>query len=213
MMSVRVNDYGTMRRHGWAVPFEMVLAVSAAVLLYVGNYSHMAIAIFLFVVSFLPVLIERIWLVRIPAFMHTAYVVFLFASMFSGEVLGMYMRFHPWDDIMHLLSGVLVAVISMLWLTTVIQRAKLQLSAWLYAMSVFCVSATVAVIWEVVEFCSDQVFGTFMQRNDQFDTMTDLIYGTGGAFVIAALLYCYLTKKYNFGLGRIVAIYRQLNLP
>lgn len=211
MTKTRISDYGTMRRHGWAVPFEMVLAVSAAILLYVGNYAHMAIAIFLFISSFFPLIIERLWQVRIPAFMHTAYVVFLFASMFSGEVLGMYSRFYPWDDIMHLLSGLLVAVGGMLWLTTIIQRAKLQLSAWLYAMGVFCLGATVAVVWEVVEFCSDQVFGTFMQRNDQFDTMTDLIYGTGGALVISALLYCYLTKKYNLGLGRIVVNFLQLN--
>lgn len=213
MMSARVNDYGTLRRHGWAVPFEMVLAVSAVVLLYVGNYAHMAIAIFLFAVSFLPVVIERVWQVRIPTFFHTAYVVFLFASMFSGEVLGMYIRFYPWDDIMHLSSGLLVAMASMLWLTMVIERAKLKLSARLYALGVFCVSATVAVMWEIVEFCSDQIFGTYMQRNDQFDTMTDLIFGTGGALIVAVLLYCYLTKRFDLGLGRIVASYLQLNRP
>lgn len=212
-MNAKLNDYGTIRRHGWAVPFEMVFAVSAAVLLYLGNYSHMAIALFLLTVSFLPLAIERLWRVRIPAFMHTAYVAFIFASMFGGEVLGMYIRFYPWDDIMHLSSGLLVAVAGMLWLTTVIQRARLQLSPWLYSMSVFCLGATVAVIWEIVEFCSDQVFGTLMQRNDQFDTMTDLIYGSGGALFVAVLLYCYLTERYNFGLGRIVAHYVQLNRP
>lgn len=210
-MNARLNDYGTIRRHGWAIPFEMALAVSAAVLLYIGNYGHMAIALFLFVSSFLPLLIERIWQVRIPAFMHAAYVAFIFASLFAGEVLDMYIRFYPWDDIMHLLSGLLVAIASMLWLTTVIQRAQLQLSAWLYAMSVFCLGAAVAVVWEIFEFCSDQIFGTFMQRNDQFDTMTDMIYGTGGALFVAVLLYCYLTEKYNLGLGRIIAYYVQLN--
>lgn len=212
-MNVRLNDYGTIRRHSWAIPFEMVLIVSAALLLYLGNYGHMAIALFLFVVSFLPLLVERIWQVRIPAFIHTAYVVFIFASLFCGEVLGMYIRFYPWDDILHLVSGLLVAVCSMLWLTTVIQRVKLQLSAWLYALSVFCLGATVAVVWEVVEFCSDQIFGTFMQRNDQFDTMTDLIYGTGGALFVAVLLYCYLLEKHSLGLGRIMAYYVQLNRP
>lgn len=210
-MNAQLNDYGTLHRHGWAVPFEMVLIVSVVILLYLGNYAHMSIALFLLTVSFAPLLIERIWRVRIPTHLQTLYVVFIFASMFCGEVLGMYSSFYPWDDILHFTSGLLIAMGSIFWLTTVIHRASLQLSPWLYSTSVFCLGAATAVVWEIVEFCSDQVFGTFMQRNDQFDTMTDLIYGTGGALIVSVLLYCYLTNKYNFGLGRLVSYYAQLN--
>jgi uncharacterized membrane protein YjdF len=176
-----------------------------------GNQGHATIALFLVVASAAPLLIEQLWRVRLPIFIHVSYVTFLFLSMFCGEVLGMYSRFYPWDDIMHFLSGILVGLSAVLWLTSVVDRAKLRLSAWLHALLVLCIGASTAVVWEIVEFSSDHLFGTFTQRNDLFDTMTDLIYGTTSALLVAALLYLALRNRPSLGLDRIVARYRELN--
>jgi hypothetical protein len=69
----------------------------------------------------------------------------------------------------------------------------------------------VAVVWEIVEFSSDRLFGTFTQRNDLFDTMTDLIYGTTSALLVAILLYLALRNRPNMRLGRVIERYRNLN--
>jgi len=176
-----------------------------------GNQWHATIALFLVVASALPLLIEQLWCVRLPIFIHVSYVAFLFLSMFCGEVLSMYSRFYPWDDIIHFLSGILVGLSAVLWLTSVIDRANLRLSAWLHALLVVCIGATTAVVWEIVEFSSDHLFGTFTQRNDLFDTMTDLIYGTTSALLVATLLYLALCHRPSLGLDRIIKRYRELN--
>ncbi|HEV7952182.1 MAG TPA: hypothetical protein VGO98_02305 [Candidatus Saccharimonadales bacterium] len=210
-MDRKQNDFGSLQRHVWALPFTAVMFCSIFTSLLADNTVHVAICFFLVLASGLPLVIERIWHVRLPTFIQVSYVVFLFLSMFSGEVLGMYHRFYPWDDIMHFISGLFVGLGAVLWLVSVIDRKKLEVSAWLVAMYVFCLGATVAVAWEVVEFTSDQLFGTFTQRNDLFDTMTDLMYGTISALIIAVLLNRALLQRRSLGMDKIIAYYRHLN--
>ena len=207
------DDFGSLRRHAWTLPFTCAMALGAITSLIAGQHAHMANAIFLVISSTLPLLIERLWKVRLPTFIQVSYVGFLFLSMFSGEVLGMYSRFYPWDDIMHFISGLFVGMGAVLWLTSVVDRTKLAVSSWLLAVCVFCLGATIAVVWEVVEFTSDRLFGTFTQRNDLFDTMTDLMLGTVSALIVAILLDRALRKKRSAGMDKVIAYYRHLNHP
>jgi hypothetical protein len=205
------NDFGSIRRHVWTLPFTAMIFAGIFLSTIRGDMGHVAICIFLVIASLLPLVIERIWRVRLPTFIQVAYVAFLFLSMFSGEVLGMYSRFYPWDDMMHFISGLFVGFGAMLWLISIYDREKVVVAPWVMGLSVFCIGATIAVLWEVVEFSSDQLFGTFTQRQDLFDTMTDLIYGTGSALIIALLLSRALAGKYSFGMDRIISYYRRLN--
>lgn len=205
------DDFGSLQRHVWAIPFTIVMAYGVVASLLAGNSGYAATALFLVVSSTLPLIIERRWRVRLPAFIQVSYVAFLFLSMFSGVVLGMYTIFHPWDDIMHFISGIFIGVAAALWLTSAIDRAKLQLPPWLVAMCVFCLGVTMAVIWEIVEFSCDQLFGTFTQRNDLFDTMTDLMFGTVSALFVALLLNRALQYRRSLGMAKIIAYYRHLN--
>jgi hypothetical protein len=205
------NDFGSLRRHVWALPFTLIMAGGIITSFSMGHYGHMAIAIFLTISSTLPLIMERLWRVRLPTFIQVSYVAFLFLSMFSGEVLSMYSIFYPWDDIMHFISGLFVGMAAVLWLTSVVDRTKLSVSSWLIALCVFCLGATMAVVWEVVEFSSDRLFGTFTQRNDLFDTMTDLMLGTVSALFIAILLDRALQQKFSFGMNKVIAYYRHLN--
>lgn len=205
------NDFGSLRRHGWTLPFTLIMAGGIVTSFTADRYDHMAIAIFLVISSALPLVIERLWRVRLPTFIQVSYVAFLFLSMYSGEVLSVYSRFYPWDDIMHFISGLFVGMGAVLWLTSVVDRTKLAVSSWLIALCVFCLGATMAVVWEVVEFSSDRLFGTFTQRNDLFDTMTDLMLGTVSALFIAILLDRALQQKFSFGMNKVIAYYRHLN--
>lgn len=210
-MHKRPNDFGSLHRHVWAIPFTIVMACGIVTSLIADDSGHVAIAIFLVLSSMLPLMIERLWHVRLPTFIQVSYVAFLFLSMFSGEVLDMYSQFHPWDDIMHFISGLFVGMVAVLWLTSVIDRRKLEVSSWLVALCVFCLGATMAVVWEVIEFGSDQLFGTFTQRNDLFDTMTDLMFGTVSALIVAILLDRALRQRRSLGMSRVIAYYRHLN--
>lgn len=179
-----MKDYGTIRRHGLAVPFELVMLGGAVVTLIKGDQLHLLTSVFTFCISFLPLALERRLRVRIPMLIQTVYVAFIFASMFAGEVFGLYGRIWPWDDWMHFASGVLISAGVVMWLMILKDRG-MKLPSWLQSYMILASAAFVAVLWELAEFASDQLFGTFSQGADLADTMLDLLYDVSGAAIVA----------------------------
>ncbi len=91
-------------------------------------------------------------------------------------------------------------------------REHIRMPAWMQATFIFCLVAGVIVVWELVEFSSDQLFGTNSQGNDLFDTMLDLLYGAIGGFVMAVLLALHLGGKRRVRLlGGLIEKYVKLN--
>lgn len=200
-----------IQRHAWAFPFELVMAVSLVLFIWTGRYDYFGLTLFLLIACMALPLIERLWRVRLSPLLHGLYVAFLFASMFAGEVLNMYAVVSWWDDGLHLISGVLVGLGAAVWLATLERRKVMRSSAWMQVVIVIALGALVAVVWELIEFASDQWFGTFMQRNDLFDTMTDFAYGMLGTVVAASLFGRYLRQRRSWGIGRLLERQRQLN--
>jgi len=206
-----MKDYGTYRRHVWALPIELGMAAGVVVTFLQQDWKHFLTAIFTLAVSFLPLAHERLFRVRLPAVVQFAYVAFIFASMFAGEVLGMYGRFAPYDDIVHCSSGLLVGLGAVLILVD-LKRRGVKLPPWLQSVMVLMTGASVAALWEIIEFTSDRLFGTFSQGNDLGDTMFDLIDGSGFALIVALLHVAYL-RGHERVLGVFVRRYEQLNDP
>lgn len=206
-----MKDYGTLRRHGLAVPFELVMAIGAIVTFVKGDYLHLLTSLFTLAISFVPLLIERRLKIRLPLWLQTAYVSFVFASMFSGEVFGMYGRIWQWDDIAHFISGLLVGLGVIIMLIELKRRRLFTAPFWLHLLLVVGVGMGVAVLWEIAEFTSDQLFGTSSQNGDLKDTMLDLIDDSTGAVIIASIYGLYLKNKPSFGLRYLMKDYEQLN--
>jgi uncharacterized membrane protein YjdF len=206
-----MSDYGTLRRHGFAVPFELVMLSGAVVTYLKADYLHLLTSVFTFTISFAPLLVERWLKVRLPVWLQTAYVAFVFASMFAGEVFGMYGRIWQWDDMAHVASGLLLGLGTIITITELKRRRLFTGPFWLQILLVICVGMAVAVLWETAEFASDQLFGTSSQNGDLKDTMLDLIDDSTGALVIACMYGVYLKNKRGFGLRRIIKNYERLN--
>jgi hypothetical protein len=64
-----MSDYGTLRRHVGALPFELAMAVGLIATSVQGNWKHAAASLFTLSVSFLPLLIERWGKIKLPAFL------------------------------------------------------------------------------------------------------------------------------------------------
>ena len=203
-----MKDYGTIRRHSLAVPLELVMLGGAAVTFAKGDQLHLLTSVFTFCISFLPLVLERRLRVRIPMAIQTVYVGFIFASMFAGEVFGLYGKIWPWDDWMHFASGVLISIGVVLWLTILSSRG-MKLPSWLQSYLILASAAFVAVLWELAEFTSDQLFGTFSQGGDLTDTMIDLLYDVFGAAIVAA---AWRLASYSdmLGLRRLAAYFLKL---
>lgn len=205
------KKYGAWSRHLPAMPFEAVMLGAAVFAATQGNIKHVVISLFTFLLCLLPVWFERVAKVRLSSLIQFLYVGFVFASMFAGEVLHIYGIIIWWDDAAHLVSGVLIGLGGLLWLDRLIRHERIRIPIWFRVFFIFCFVAAVATVWEVIEFSSDTFFGTFSQRDDLFDTMTDLVYDVFGGLVVSILAFSYYKEKNIPLLTPFVRHFRQMN--
>lgn len=124
------------------------------------------------------------WPHRVPR-AHVA--VFVLAMVLTATLytLNLFARISWLDKVVHLYCGFAVTLVFGLMLydrvLAALARARLLL-----ATSIFCVGATIAVLWEIGEWILDRyVAGRIV--HGQFDTMTDLSAGLLGALLAAGL--------------------------
>jgi hypothetical protein len=109
---------------------------------------------------------------------------------------------------MHFASGVLISIGVVLWLAILNSRG-MKLPSWLQGYLILASAAFVAVLWELAEFASDQLFGTFSQGGDLTDTMLDLLYDVSGA-VIVAVAWRLAGYRDTLGLRRLASHFLKL---
>jgi uncharacterized membrane protein len=149
--------------------------------------------------TFLPSLIERNYKVTIPTEFALVVVLFVYTSLFLGEIHAYYTKFWWWDIILHGGAGLLFGFVGFLIMYTLNYKLKLKLkmAPGYVALFAFTFALASGVIWEIFEFGVDSLLGYNMQKSGLVDTMWDLIVDTVGAAVVALLGYLYL-KKWHF---------------
>ncbi len=157
----------------------------------------------------LPTLLRKKWGLRIPSRMMILYVIFLYASIYLGEVRNFYYRIPHWDNILHGFSGLMLGALafSVIHLLNDSDRIPLTLSPAFVALFTFCFAVTVGVVWEMYEFAADGLLGTNMQKFGPWDgaafegraalrdTMIDLIVDAAGGLLMAVVGYVSLKFK------------------
>ena len=146
------------------------------------------------VVTLLPLIFERRFDVHIPPEFELLAVLFVYASLFLGEVHGYYIRYWWWDAVLHAGSGFLLGVLGFLlvYILNESPDADLQMRPRFVALFAFMFAVGMGALWEIFEFAMDQSFGMNMQKSGLIDTMWDLIVDTVGAAFIALFGWIYL---------------------
>jgi len=169
-------------------------------------------ALFL-VVSFAPNLLRKLNL-EMPDFVYIIFIFFCLAHFLLGEILGFFATIKWWDSALHTISGMLITLLSFSIITllnkTDGEEFKLNLAfACIFA---FCISVTIGVFWEIVEFAADSWFGLNMQRayvstvsgergaplmgaEALKDSMKDLILDALGSLTVCILSAIYVVKS------------------
>ena len=156
-------------------------------------------------VTLLPVVLGRRFRVFIPPEFEVLAVVFVFASLFLGEVRGYYARFWWWDVALHTVSGFLLGILGFLLVYVLNEKedVELEMKPAFLALFAFVFAVGMGALWEIFEYGMDVLFGLDMQKamlgdpSGLTDTMWDLIVDTVGALVIAFLGYGYLRTAGN----------------
>ena len=143
----------------------------------------------------IPRLLHRGFGLAVPLPLLTVYTVFILGTVLFGEIFEGYYLLAVWDDLMHGVGGFLLFSLGLSVSGGFNVRGG-GVSCFRLAFAL-CFALFTGVTWEVVEFFSDGVFGTNMQkfmamgadgalypligRAAVTDTMVDLIVDTLGA--------------------------------
>lgn len=151
-----------------------------------------------FFVTFLPVILEKKWGVRIPAEFEVITLLFIYGSLFFGEVRGFYATYWWWDSLLNLVASMALGFVGLTILYVLYKEEKLGASPFIIAFFTFCFALALVTVWEIFEFAMDY----FMQFNFQkslIDTMGDIIVGGIGALFVSIAGYIYMKEgKKNF---------------
>lgn len=197
-----------------------------------GNRAHrilVGVLLLLMVVEWVALLLEQRWLstflvtliivtlvsplifrhrlaVEIPAEFHFAAVIFIFASLYLGEIQSFYQRFWWWDIVLHGSAGLLMGIVGffLVYLLNESKRVELHLTPVFISVFAGLFAVAIGTFWEIFEFSMDQLFGTNMQKpmlgdpSGLTDTMWDMIVNALGALIISSMGWWYLKRKQLF---------------
>ena len=169
-----------------------------AILSFAGHrYDAAVITLLIFMITFLPILLGKRFKVKIPVEFEVLAVIFIYASLFLGEVHGYYVRFWWWDLVLHTSSGFLLGILGFLLVDVLNENEyiELDLEPHFVAFFAFLFAIGFGTFWEIFEFMIDNIFDTNMQKSGLQDTMWDLIVNCIGALIISILGWGYLRKQ------------------
>ncbi len=132
-----------------------------------GRYENVALCVLTLILLLLPTVVEDAFKVDFPDVFEIIVMCFAFAAEILGEINAFYTRFPGWDTVLHTVNGFMCAAIGFA-IVDLFNRNKhftLQLSPLYLAISSFCFSMTIGVLWEFFEFSMDTFFGFDMQKD------------------------------------------------
>lgn len=132
-----------------------------------GDIESAFVCVLVLVIYLLPQFVENRLNIDIPTTLEVVIFVFVFAAEILGELQSYFIKYSNWDTILHASSGFLCAAVgfSLVDLLNRSDNAKVQLSPGYLAITAFCFSMTIGILWEFIEFSADRLFLLDMQKD------------------------------------------------
>lgn len=148
-----------------------------------GNFENVFLCVLTLILFLIPTFIERKIHVDLPDTLEIIIMLFIFAAEILGEIQAYYITFPYWDTMLHTLNGFLCAAIGFA-LVDILNRSErfsIELSPIFLAITAFCFSMTIGVLWEFFECIMDQFFLLDMQKDTIINTISSVrLDPTGG---------------------------------
>lgn len=188
----------------------LLLAVSL-ISLGLGRWSTSFVALVTFGLSLAPNLLASSLKITLPVPFVAAIIVFLFATVFLGEVFDFYGRFWWWDIALHGTSAIGFGLTGFLFALMLFEGDRFAAPYWALTLIAFSIAMTTGALWEVFEFTMDSLFGMNMQKTGPDDTMGDLIVDAIGGAIGSLAGYLFLIGSGRGMLNRPIRQFIALN--
>lgn len=156
-----------------------------------GSWTLMVASSAVFVLTFVPSIIERNIKVNLPAEIEIFMLLFIYGTLFLGEVHKYYAKFIWWDVWLHSSSALMLGFVGFLILYVMYSSNRVQARPGLIATFAFCFAMAIGGVWEILEFAIQSLTGYVMQHGLR-DTMWDLIFDAAGALIMSVAGYFYV---------------------
>jgi len=177
----------------------LLLILATGYSFFIKEWEVAYTAIGALILTLLPLFLKRKYKIYISHSFISFVAVFIYATIFLGEVLDFYDKFWWWDLLWHMCSAIGFGLIGGVLLLLISGKHRVEANPALFTMFSFCFAVSVGVLWEIFEFSMDQTFGTNMQKSGLIDTMADIIINVIGAGIASVGGYLYIIKsKYSF---------------
>lgn len=180
-----------------SIALKAILLLGALAMFWFGQYQSAVETLLILLITILPVVLRNKFAVKIPHGFETLTIVFVFMSLFLGEVQGYYTLFWWWDLVLHSGSAFIMGILGFLLVYVLNEKKEIELNLNrnFVALFAFMFAIGIGALWEVFEFSADQLFGLNMQKSGLVDTMWDLIVNTIGALIISVLGWGYIKTR------------------
>ncbi|MBI2667036.1 hypothetical protein HYX13_05475 [Candidatus Woesearchaeota archaeon] len=175
---------------------QAILFVSFIISLFQKSWLNAIAIVGIIVMTFLPKIIRKSAKVYLPVEFDLFAIIFIFMTIFLGNVHLYYTKFWWWDVLLHSSSGFLLGLggFLLMYILNAEPRAHVKMKPGFVAIFGFAFALAFGALWEIFEYAMDANFGTNMQRSGLQDTMWDLIVDALGALVVTILGYFYIRK-------------------
>lgn len=187
---------------GISIFFRVLLVYALILGLWYMHFSTIFFSLVALFLTFLPALIERNYKIYLPAEFELVTVLFIYMTLFLGEVKGYYTKFWWWDIFLHTSSAIVFGFVGFLIVYIMYTEKKISSKPIFIALFAFSFAVAIGVIWEIFEFSMDQYLGTNMQKLESgiVDTMQDLIVDSLGALSTSIAGFFYVKGVKGSGL-------------
>ena len=138
------------------------------------NYENVLLCVLTLVLFMLPSMFERRLHIDLPDTLEIIVLLFIYAAEILGEIQSYYTSYPGWDTMLHTMNGFLCAAIGFALVDILNREEKvsLHLSPFFMAVTAFCFSMTIGVLWEFFEFSMDQFLLFDMQKDTVIGTIS-----------------------------------------
>jgi hypothetical protein len=185
---------------------QLAMLAELVLLLSQGRSVHVFLVVGIMMVTAAPIVARRWLTVAIPSEVQIAAILFIFATLFLGEVRDYYERIWWWDMALHATAGPMLGLLGFMivYILNEHELVDLRMRPSFVALFAFFFSLGIGALWEIFEFGMDQLFGLTMQKptasdpSGLSDTMRDLIIDASGAALISLAGWRFIKRDRKF---------------
>ncbi len=181
----QMEEHMFRKHNGTFVLYWVLRLIVLAILIrafFRRDYESATLCGLVLLLFLVPSFLERKLRITFPSAMEKIILLFTFAAEILGEIREYYIRYAWWDTMLHTMNGFLCAAIGFALVDILNENpnAKFQLSPFYMAVTAFCFSMTVGVIWEFFEFGMDRLLLFDMQKDTVVHTISSVMLDPNG---------------------------------